>query len=304
MSEKRQPLPSRLAPVPWLYVLLPILIWSGNVVAAKTAVTDVSPMLLTTLRWIVVFALVTVWSPKAIPRALAEVRPHWRYVLAMGALGFTISNSLFFVGARYTSGVNVAIIPGVMPAFVLIGMWIFHNVRVSPLRATGAAITILGIAVVATRGDLSMLSRLEFNFGDLCQLLGSATYATFTVFLRNRPKLPAFSFFIGFAVAALATSLPLVGLEFAMGAAQAPGTRGLIGLLYVAVLTSIVGHVLWIKAIDAIGPNRAGVFQNLCPVLGAALSVLLLGETFEWYHATALALVLGGIFVSERLARY
>ena len=135
MNEKRAPLPSRLAPVPWLFVVLPILIWSGNVVAAKIAITDISPILLTTLRWFVVFALVTLWSPRAIPTALAQVRPHWRYVLAMGVLGFTLSNSLFFYGARYPSGVNIAIIPGVMPAFVLIGVWLVHGARVTPLRA-------------------------------------------------------------------------------------------------------------------------------------------------------------------------
>lgn len=303
MSEQRKPLPSRLAPVPWLFVALPIIIWGGNVVAAKSAVGDISPMMLTTLRWFVVFALVTAWSPSAIPRALVQVRPHWRYVLAMGATGFTLANAMFFFGARYTSGVNIAIIPGVMPVFVLIGTWLVYGLRVSPLRASGAAITVLGIAVVATRGDLTTLARLEFNRGDLCQLLGSALYASFTVFLRKRPRLPAFSFFIGFAVAALVTSLPLLALEIALGEAMLPGPRGIAALLYVAVLTSIVGHVLWIKAIDAIGPNRAGIFQNLSPVIGAALAVLLLGEVFEYYHAVSLALVLGGIFVSERLGR-
>ncbi len=303
MSETRKPLSSRMAPTPWLYIMLPIVIWGGNVVAAKGAVGDISPMMLTTLRWFVVFTLVAAWSPRAIPRALLEVRPHWRYVLAMGATGFTLANAMFFIGARYTSGVNIAIIPGIMPAFVIIGMWLVHGARVSALRAGGAAITILGIAVVATHGDLTTLARMELNRGDLFQVVGSALYATFTVFLRKRPALPAFSFFIGFAVAALLTSLPLLAIEMSLGLSIPPGARGLAALLYVAVFTSIVGHVLWIKAIDIVGPSRAGVFQNLSPIIGAALSVLLLGETFEWYHATSLALVLGGIYVSERLGR-
>ena len=68
MNEPRKPLPSRLAPVPWLFVMLPITIWGGNVIAAKSAVGDISPMMLTTLRWFVVFMLVSLWSPMAIPK--------------------------------------------------------------------------------------------------------------------------------------------------------------------------------------------------------------------------------------------
>ena len=89
----------------------------------------------------------------------------------------------------------------------------------------------------------------------------------------------------------------------ALGGFVAPGWRGLAVLFYVSVFTSLVGHVCWIRAVAAIGPSRAGVFQNLVPVVGAMLAVLLLHETFEWFHAVSLALVLGGIYISERLGR-
>ena len=48
---------------------------------------------------------------------------------------------------------------------------------------------------------------------------------------------------------------------------------------------------------------RAGVFYNLTPVFGPALAVLMLGEQLRLYHVAALAMVLGGIWVAERLGR-
>ena len=48
-----------------------------------------------------------------------------------------------------------------------------------------------------------------------------------------------------------------------------------------------------------IGPGRAGVFVNLVPVFASVMAVWLLDEAFEPYHALALALVLGGIWLSE-----
>jgi drug/metabolite transporter (DMT)-like permease len=54
------------------------------------------------------------------------------------------------------------------------------------------------------------------------------------------------------------------------------------------------------RGVELVGPSRAAMFQNLTPVLGALLSVLLLGEKLAAYHAAALALVLGGIYLCER----
>ena len=54
---------------------------------------------------------------------------------------------------------------------------------------------------------------------------------------------------------------------------------------------------------ELIGPARAGVFYNLTPVFGPAQAVLMLGEQLRLYHVAALAMVLGGIWVAERLGR-
>ena len=43
------------------------------------------------------------------------------------------------------------------------------------------------------------------------------------------------------------------------------------------------------------------MFLNLNPVFGPALAVWLLSEPVGIYHAVALAMVLGGIWIAERL---
>ncbi|NIR60051.1 MAG: EamA family transporter, partial [Gammaproteobacteria bacterium] len=68
----------------------------------------------------------------------------------------------------------------------------------------------------------------------------------------------------------------------------------------VALFPSLLAQCSFIVGVDLIGPGRAGVFVNLVPVFAAALAVATLGEPFEAYHGVALALVLGGIWVSER----
>jgi drug/metabolite transporter (DMT)-like permease len=61
----------------------------------------------------------------------------------------------------------------------------------------------------------------------------------------------------------------------------------------------LLAQLFFLKAVELIGPGRASVFTNLVPIFGPLLAVAALGEPFHFYHAFALALVLGGIMLAE-----
>ena len=299
----RLPLHIRIGRNPWILLLLTTFFWGGNVVAARVAVGEISPIVLVGLRWVICTAVVLVVVRRNLLQTLRELRPHWAFLLLMGALGFTASNTLLYEGARFTSGVNVAIIQGVLPVMVLAGARIMWGVPIGPVRAVGVTLTVLGIMLIASEGDLSRLAQLQFNKGDLLALLSAALYSLYTLALRNRPPVSGFAFFIGLAIAAMASSVPAMAVETALGASIWPGWKGLLVLLYVAIFTSLLGQLFWIRAVELIGPGRTGVFQNLVPVMGALCAVVFLREDFHWYHAASLALVLGGLMISERFGR-
>ena len=290
MSEQGDPRPlsSRIMRNPWLLLIVSSLVWGGNVAAARFAVGEISPMLLVGLRWIVVCAILVLFMGKQLGAVLASLRPHWGFLLPLGVIGFTISNAMFYESARFTTGLNLSIIQGVLPVLVLAGAKVVYGVRVGAMRMFGVALTMGGIALIATEGEPSRLLDLQFNKGDAFAFLGAAIYAAFTLALRKRPPLSAMAFFIGVSIAALVSSAPAMMME------------AMLVLLYVAIFTSIVGQICWIRAVEMIGPGRAGVFQNLVPVVGAILSVVILRETFHWHHAASLALVLTGLFISEQ----
>jgi len=298
-AQGRRPLPSRLMRNPWLLLSASSIVWSGNVVSARMAAGEISPMVLVGLRWLLVVALLAIALRNQLPQIWRALKPHAFYLLVMGTLGFTISNAMLYEGARYTSGVNVAIIQGVLPVLVLIGARLVYGTRTGPLRMFGVALTLVGIAFVAMEGDVQRLADMQFNKGDAWSFASSALYAAFTVALHKRPQMSALTFFVGLSLGACVSALFGMGLEIQAGAALWPDWRGILVLIYVAVFTSIMGQVFWIRAVEIIGPGRAGVFQNLVPVLGALMSVVLLREDFVWYHAASLALVLGGIVLSE-----
>ncbi|WP_284543435.1 DMT family transporter [Pleomorphomonas sp. T1.2MG-36] len=290
---------SRLYGRPYLLLVLSPLFWAGNTVASRLAVGEVSPMALTTYRWSGVLLLLVLFARRSVLAEWPAMKTRLPYMLAMGALGFTIFNAFYYIAAHFTSAVNIGIIQGALPGLVFVFAYLIVGTRAAAGQLAGMATTLVGVGVIAIKGDLNTLASLDFNAGDLMMLGACVVYALYTVLLPRRPKITGLSFFAGLSVAALLTSLPFLAAEIAMGQYVAPTAFGWGLVAYCAVFPSVVSQIFFVRGVELVGPGRAGVFINLIPVFGSILAVLVLGESFRLYHAAALALVLGGIFWAE-----
>ncbi|MGF9757123.1 DMT family transporter [Microvirga sp. 0TCS3.31] len=284
------------------YVLLTLttLMWGGNAIAGRLAVGEVSPMMLTCLRWVIVVVVLLPLVGRQVIAAWPQIRERSAFTILMGAFGFTGFNALFYAAAHYTTAVNLTIFQGSIPVLVLLGTVLFFKARVIPLQIIGMIVTILGVILVSVKADFEILRTLALNIGDVWTLIACVFYAGYTLGLRHRPALPGLVFFAALAAVAFVSSLPLLGLEIARGTAQLPTPKGWLILLYVGLLPSLLSQVFFMRGVELIGPARAGLFVNLVPIFGALLAVVLLGEPFALYHAGGLVLVLGGIWLSER----
>jgi drug/metabolite transporter (DMT)-like permease len=112
--------------------------------------------------------------------------------------------------------------------------------------------------------------------------------------------MPAIAFFTLLALISAVTSVPLLILEAATTGLQMPTLQGWLVTLFVAIFPSCLAQIFFLRGVDMIGPGRAGVFVNLVPVFAAILAVLLLNEPFAPFHAVALVLVIGGIWLAQR----
>lgn len=285
----------------YLLLVFTTLCWGANAVASRLAVGLVSPMVLVAARWAVVVLILSVVARRQLRADWPVLRRRKRYILAMGGLGFTGFNACFYLAAHSTTAVNIGIIQGSIPVFVLLGALLLHRTPIGALQVAGILVTLLGVALVASHGHLESLLSLTIAEGDLMMIFACLLYAGYTLGLRWRPQVAALSFFCGLALAAFVTTLPLAALEIAAGDAVWPsGWQGFALIAFVAIFPSFVSQLSYMRGVTLIGPGRAGIFVNLVPVFAALLAVLVLAEPFGLYHAAALALVLGGIYLAER----
>ncbi len=284
------------------YMLLSFtaLCWGGNAVFGRMAVGEISPMALVTARWLGVSVLLVLFAHRHLRRDWPALRPHLFLVTSLGVLGFTAFNALFYVAAHYTTAVNIGILQGSIPMFILVGAFAAYRTRVTRLQVAGVALTMTGVVIVGSGGSLARLAALAVNFGDVLMIGACLLYAGYTVALRKRPPVSALGLFAVMAFAAFMASLPLVVAEISFGLFQWPTAKGMIIVTLVTLFPSFLAQIFFIQGVTLIGPGRAGVFVNLVPVFASILAVVLLDEPFEVFHAIALGLVLGGIWLSER----
>ncbi|MEL6217244.1 MAG: DMT family transporter [Pseudomonadota bacterium] len=288
---------------PALLLTLTALFWAGNAIAGQLAVGEVAPFQLVALRWVLVSVVLLALFG-------GELREHWGavkgrlpFVITVASLGFTGFNGLFYLASLSTSAVNIGILQGSIPVFVLLMAYVAYGTRISAIQTVGVAATLVGVVLVATDGAPVSLLTLGVAPGDGLMVLACLLYAFYATCLQRRPDLPGRAFFTLMSAIAAVTSLPFFAIEWVIVDPPFPTIEGFAVILYVAIFPSCLAQLFFMRGVDLIGPGRAGVYVNLVPVFASILAILLLGERFAWFHALALALVLGGIWLAQRSPR-
>jgi drug/metabolite transporter (DMT)-like permease len=193
-----------------------------------------------------------------------------------------------------------------MPVWMLAVGALFFGVNVTRQQLAGAALSMVGVLTVLSRGEWSQLLALRLVAGDLFMLLATISWSFYS-WLLVRTSEPASvrgdwaAFLTGQMVFGLAWSGALASAEWATGHTHiAWGGPLVAALLFIAIGPALAAYRFWGIGVQRAGPAVAGFFSNLTPLFAALLSAAFLGEAPSAYHAVAFALIVGGIVVSSR----
>jgi drug/metabolite transporter (DMT)-like permease len=286
----------------YLLLVFTMLLWGGNAIAGKFAVGNISPMLLNTLRWLIAAVVLALLARKRLAAEWPVMKENAGLLISLGAAGMTGFGISLYMALTYTTAINVSIEQASMPLIVFVANYLFFRMPVTGGQILGFAISIIGVVITVTHGEFSRLGELDLNTGDAIMVLGVLFYGGYTAALRFRPALHWQTFMLAIVGSGFLTSLPFAIVEALMGHSMVPTTTGWIVLLYAGLFPSLISQVSYLRGVELIGANRAGLFINLVPIFGTLLSILLLGEQLQTYHAVALVMVLGGIYLAERRA--
>ncbi len=169
----------------------------------------------------------------------------------------------------------------------------------------GVAVAIAGEYVLITGQGGAVDDRAASVTGDLVVLAGNlfaslGYVAGARLQQRDYPSIATTCWSAGIAAVAL---LPVVPFIVGSAAFAEVSLDAWLGVAYLAIGVTIVGYVLWYRALGKGGIARLALMQFLQPVFGVILAWVLLGERFGATFVAASAVVLLGVWIALR-ARY
>ena len=282
--------------------LIAVVLWGASPVAAKIAVSSLSPMMVAILRT-VIGGLIALPVAMLLRIPLPADRAQRRLLVLSGFCGFVAFPMLFTLGILHTSANHASMILAGLPVFTGLIAMTWDRKRPNSAWWIGCTIAMAGEALLIFGHD-DGATKASVH-GDLL-VLASNVFASLGYVAGGRLEREGYSAmgttFYGVGLYALVL-WPLLFIVEPGTAPLAVPTGIWLSIAYLAVGVTIVGYVLWYWALGQGGIARIALLQFLQPVSGVILAAILLGEEFGAIFITASGVILLGVWYALRANR-
>lgn len=299
-SASTAPARAWIANQPYLLLSITALCWAGNSIVGRLAAGHIPPATLSLLRWSLAFLLVIPFAWKMLRQDWPAIRARLGIMVALSVTGIGAFNTLQYWSLEHTQALNTLLLQSAGPLIVAVWSMLLIRVHLTLAQAIGIVLSMAGVLIILTRGDVTALSQISFNIGDVIFLIAMTIFGFYSVLSLKRPQIHALSM-IAFTFGCGALSLiPLVLWELHARPLMAFDTKNVLSLLYVAIFPSTIAYLCFNRGVLLIGANRAAPFFHVVPVFGSVMAFLFLGERPQPFHVIGFVLVLAGVFAASR----
>ena len=296
---------NRLTPSTVVLLVIPPLMWAGNVVVGRVVSDLIPPITLNFIRWTLALLILLPLGRAAFARG-SGLFSNWRRYALLGLLGIGLYNGIQYMALHTSTPVNVTLVGASMPVWMLVVGALFFRTPIGKTQLWGALLSITGVLIVLSQGDWRQLIDFRFVAGDVLMLIATLIWAFYSWLLVDGSDSPQIR--AGWATFLLAQVLYGTVWSGAFATLEWATTDWsiswnwtvVLALAYVSIGPALIAFRCWGSGVQRVGPSTAGIFYNLTPIFAAILSIVLLGETPRLYHAAAFILIVGGIALSAR----
>jgi drug/metabolite transporter (DMT)-like permease len=289
-----------LANQPYLLLSITALCWAGNAIVGRLAAGHIPPVTLSFLRWSLAFLIILPFAWKHLVRDWPAIRGRLGIMIVLSITGIGAFNTLQYWALEHTQALNTLLLQSAGPLVVAVWSLALLGIRLTLAQAAGVMLSMAGVLIILMHGDLTKLSNIEFNHGDLIFLIALAIFGFYSVLSLKRPNIHALSFVAFTFGAGAACLIPLFIWELFARPLMRIDAANLLSLFYVALFPSTIAYLCFNRGVQLIGANRAAPFFHVVPVFGTVMSIIFLGEHPQAFHFIGFALVLTGVFVASR----
>ncbi|MDC9594195.1 DMT family transporter [Xenorhabdus sp. IM139775] len=257
--------------------LIATFFWGSNFQVTKFALASLPPWTASVERFfyaVICIFIFLAWKEGIHSKALKQ---NWWAFIVLGAIGVAGFNGAFFVGLQSSNPVTAALIVATTPISANILEAIINRRLPGLLRVVGMAISLLGVALVITNGELISGGVTQVVTGDILIFIGSLGWSIYTVgtrvFVKDATPLETTSWtmlfgaiilvFIAFFVESPVTALP-------------DGTfESHLACLYIGIGGSTIAYLFWNMGVAIRGAGKTAIFFNFVPIFALIIQVMM-----------------------------
>ncbi|WP_421926711.1 DMT family transporter [Lysinibacillus capsici] len=272
-------------------------IWGAMYVVVKVVVEVVPPLELVWMRYLI--AVIALGIIGIMMRQSWKIaKKDWLIIFLVGLIGNTISIVTQEMGTMLSTAQMGAIITATTPAFMVVFARLILKESITLKKCFSIILATIGVGIVVGNGQIDVTQQL----GGLYLLLAALTWALMSVFVKKVPSHYSqivVTTYTSMIAVMLLTPFVLPRLKnLDLASVLQPTISG--GLLYLGIISTAGGFLLWNKGLQLMNASSGGLFFFFQPIVGTFLGWLLLGETIGLSFWIGSLLIFSGVFIVIR----
>ena len=271
---------------------------------AKPALSDVNPLLLSAVVYLLAFFLLTpvarINSPHSgTAGSFVRAKRNWLLIVAIAITGAIIAPSLYFVGLVNAKAADAAVLSNAEVVFTVLIAIAFFKERFKPVGYLAIALVLAGAIIVTTNLDFASLSISDLTSRGTFLILAAMAFWAID---NNLSKLASRRI----EVARLVQLKSIIGgsalMIFVLASSISLSTITLQNLPSILLLgLGGVGASLFffLHSMKRIGTTRTMLIYSTSSIFGLFFASLFLQEAMGVYQVVAAVMMLAGIYLIE-----
>lgn len=222
-------------------------------------------------------------------------------LIGVGIFAITLNITFFFEGIQRTTVINASALTLIIPLLSVLLGWIFLKEKIYLINLTGIFAGLLGALIIIQIPEIIFGNYAPKELiGNILLILASSCWVVGSVISRGLLK--KYSSLVvtstAFMVGVVTFFLP-AAKEYIQNPSWVNNVTvlGLLGLIYMTLLSSISAYFLFEWGLAKTSVNRANLFQYIEPFIAASLAIMILGEQVTMPFILGAILITAGVYL-------
>lgn len=285
----------------YMFLAVTIVIWGYSFVAVDAAIQDgSSPILIAMARWMIASSIFGTYL--LVKRPPKPERPDMPRFLMLAFLGVGVYYIFQYYGVQFAgASVSSILVTLLSPIFIFLISYVKLGERTSTMQKSGLVLSVVGGYFVITNGTVAFMRNWEEVVGGVFGVVCAVFWALYTLGGKSIiRKYDAFASTAYISLIGTAMLAPSAVADVGLSKHLAFPLTFWIAAVYLGLLCTVVGYVLWFRALTGLTASSTGVALFFEPLVTVIAAWLVLGRTIGWISGVGGALVLVGVLLVSR----